>query len=111
MDVTQNQLIKGLAPDYIDGGLSLLKYADDTILCVQDDIEIAQNLKLLLYLYEGMSGLKINFNKSEVVMISQDNEKSMLYAEMFNCAIGSWPMRYLGVPASGTIFKCPTGFP
>ena len=64
-------------------------------------MEIAQNLKLLLYLYESMSGLKINFNKSEIIMISQDNEKSLNYAEMFNCSIGSWPIKYLGVPVSG----------
>ena len=97
----QNQLIQGLVPEYIDGGLALLQYADDTILCVQDDIEIAQNLKPLLYLYEGMSGLMINFNKSEVIMISQDTEKSMMYADMFNCATGSWPIKYLGVPVAG----------
>ena len=64
----------------------MLQYADDTILCVQDDLETAQNLKLLLYLYESMSGLKINFDKSEVIMISQDSGKSLMYAEMFNCA-------------------------
>jgi len=97
----QNQLIKGLIPEFIEGGLALLQYADDTILCIQDDMEIAQNLKLLLYLYENMSGLKINFNKSEIIMISQDNEKSLNYAEMFNCSIGSWPIKYLGVPVSG----------
>jgi len=68
---------------------------------VQDDIEMAQNWKLLLYLYESMSDLKINFSKSEVIMISQDGEKTLRYAEMFNCATGSWPIKYLGVPVSG----------
>ena len=63
-------------------------------------MEMAQNLKLLLYLYESMSGLKINFSKSEVIMISQDSEKTLRYAEMFNCATESWPIKYLGVPVS-----------
>jgi len=107
----QNHLIKGLIPEYIGGGLALLQYADDTILCIQDDLEVAQNLKLLLYLYEGMSGLKINFNKSEVIMISQDNEKSLMYAEMFNCATGSWPIKYLGVPVSGSSIQVSTWLP
>jgi len=98
----QNQLIRGLIPEYIEGGVALLQYADDTILCIQDDLEVAQNLKLLLYLYENMSGLKINFNKSEVIMISQDSDQSLRYAEMFNCATGSWPIKYLGVPVSGS---------
>lgn len=82
--------------------MALLQYADDTILCIQDDLEMAQNLKWLLYLYESMSGLKINFNKSEVIMINQNHNKSMTYSEMFNCAIGEWPIKYLGVPVSGS---------
>jgi len=98
----QNQLITGLIPEYIAGGVAMLQYADDTILCVQDDLETAQNLKLLLYLYESMPGLKINFDKSEVIMISHDSRKSLVYAEMFNCATGSWPIKYLGVPVSGS---------
>ena len=98
-----SQLIRGLILEYIEGGIALLQYADDTILCIQDDMEVAQNLKLLLYLYENMSGLKINFSKSEVIMISQNDEKSLNYAEMFNCATGCWPIRYLGVPVGNKI--------
>lgn len=39
----------------------------------------------------------------EVIMIAQDDEKALRFAELFNCAIGSWPMKYLGVPVSGSI--------
>ena len=49
-----------------------------------------------------MSGLKINFLKSEVMMVLEDNDKCLQYAEMFNCQTGSWPMKYLGVPVCGT---------
>ena len=59
-------------------------------------------MKLLLYLYEQLSCLKINFEKSEVLMISQDEGKSLRYAELFNCAVGQWPMKYLGVPVCGS---------
>ena len=57
----KNKLIQGLVPEYIEDGVTILQYADDTILCLKDDREQASNLKLLLYLYEAMSGLKINF--------------------------------------------------
>jgi hypothetical protein len=60
----RNNLIKGLVPEYIENGVAVLQYADDTILCMQDDKEQASYLKLMLYLYEDMSGLKINFSKS-----------------------------------------------
>ena len=53
----------------------ILQYADDTIICIKDDIEMAKNLKLLLYLYELMSGLKINFDKSEIILIHGDDDK------------------------------------
>jgi hypothetical protein len=49
----RNNLIKGLAPEYIDKGVSILRYADDTILCLQDDMDQASNLKLLLKLCQA----------------------------------------------------------
>jgi hypothetical protein len=49
-----------------------------------------------------MFGLKINFSKSEVIMVSQDDDKSFDYSNMFNCAIGKWPIKYLGVPVAGS---------
>lgn len=72
-------------------------------MCIQDDKEQAAHLKLLLYLYENMSGLKINFAKSEVLMVSQEDAKSLEFSNMFNCAIGNWPIKYLGVPVSGSL--------
>lgn len=96
----QNRMLTGLIPEYIDKGIVALQYADDTIICLQEDKEIALNLKLMLYLYERMSGLKINFQKSELLMIKQDQQKTKFYAELFNCAIGEWPIKYLGVPVS-----------
>jgi len=51
----------------------MLQYADDTIVCIKDDLDIARNLKLLLYLFDMMSGLKINFSKSEIILINGDD--------------------------------------
>jgi hypothetical protein len=79
-------------------GTAILQYADDTILLLQDDAQQAVNLKLLLYIFEAMSGLKINFEKSEVMMILEDDIKQTFYAELFNCQKGTWPIRYLGTP-------------
>ena len=56
-----NGLIDGLASDLVDKGVAILQYADDTILCIEHNPEKALNLKLLLYMFELMSGLKINF--------------------------------------------------
>lgn len=96
-----SDLITGLVPEYIPKGVAVLQYADDTILCLKDDKEVARNTKMLLYHFENMSGLKINFNKSELIMVSEDPTKSLSFSEILNCAVGSWPIKYLGVPVSG----------
>jgi hypothetical protein len=82
----------------IQKGVAILQYADDTILCLQDNIDKARYVKLLLYVYEQMSGLKINFEKSEVIVIGNDNEVDATFAEIFDCQIGKFPIKYLGVP-------------
>ena len=71
----RNKLICGLADNLIENGVVTLQYADYTIICLKDDIEVARNMKLLLYLYEMMSGLKINFTKSEVTLINGCEDK------------------------------------
>jgi len=97
-----NDLIEGLVPEYVHKGVAILQYADDTIICLKESLDNARNMKLLLYLYENMSGLKINFTKSEVILISQDEQKALQYSNLFNCAVGTWPIKYLGVPVSSS---------
>ena len=70
----RNGLVTGLADNLIPQGVIILQYADDTIICLKENIDIARNMKLLLYIYELMSGLKINFTKSEVFMINRDDD-------------------------------------
>ena len=59
-------LFEGVIPHLVDGGLSILQYADDTILFMDHDLEKATNLKLILSAFEQLSGLKINFHKIEL---------------------------------------------
>ena len=53
----------GLADNLIIGDVVILQYMDDTIICFKGNLDMAENMKLLLYLNEMMSGLKINFGK------------------------------------------------
>jgi hypothetical protein len=66
--------ITGLVPHLVDEGLSILQYADDTILFMGHDIEEAKNLKLLLCVFEQLSDLKINFHKSELFCYGEAKE-------------------------------------
>jgi hypothetical protein len=72
VEAQNNDLITGLVDNLIPKGIAILQYADDTIICLQHNVEKARNVKLLLYIYEQMSGLKINFENSEIVIIGGD---------------------------------------
>jgi hypothetical protein len=60
----------------------------------------ARNLKLLLYIFEQFSGLKINFDKSEVLGIGGDQDMAPSYAHIFNYQIVIFPLKYMGVSIS-----------
>lgn len=99
---SQNDVVTGLGKRLVPHGVILLQYADDTIICLENDLEKARNLKLLLYIYELMAGLKINFWKSEIFVINGNTEVELQYADLFDCQIGAFPMIYLGVPVSSS---------
>ncbi|CAN6182020.1 unnamed protein product [Urochloa humidicola] len=90
--------VRGVIPHLVDEGLSILQYADDTIIFMDNDLEGAQNMKLLLSAFEQLSGLKINFRKSEMFCYGAAKELELEYSQIFGCDIGTLPFRYLGIP-------------
>ncbi|WVZ90567.1 hypothetical protein U9M48_036858 [Paspalum notatum var. saurae] len=90
-----NGQVRGVVPHLIEGGLSILQYADDTVLFLDHDLEQAKKLENdSLHL----SGLKINFHKSEIFCFGQAKECESLYSTLFGCKVGEYPFRYLGLP-------------
>ena len=90
--------IEGVIPHLIQNGLSILQYADDTILFLSHDLAKATNMKLLLCLFEQLSGLKINFHKSEIFCFGKAKEHEAEYSQLFGYDVGKFPFRYLGLP-------------
>jgi hypothetical protein len=90
--------LNGVVPHLVDDGLSILQYADDTIIFLEHDLQQAKNLKLILSVFEKLSGLKINFHKSELFCFGQAKEYYDEYSNIFGCKFGSLPVKYLGVP-------------
>ena len=82
----------------MDDGFSILQYADDTIIIIDHDLEQAKNLKLLLCTFEQLSGLKINFHKSEIFCYGVAKEMQDIYTDLFGCNAEQYPFRYLGIP-------------
>jgi hypothetical protein len=78
--------IEGVIPHLIQDGLSILQYVDDTVIFMSHDVEKAVNMKLLLSTFEQLSGLKINFHKSEVFLFWKSKiSRGVLFATVRMC--------------------------
>jgi len=95
-------VITGLVPELVEGGLTHLQYADDTILFIENNSKNLSRVKFLLFCFEEMSGLRINYNKSEVFGVCLEEQEQLEIAQMLNCRVGTFPMKYLGIPVSDT---------
>jgi hypothetical protein len=80
----------------IPGGISHIQYADDTVIMVDGSDKSIINLKLILYYFEWLTGLKINFYKSGVFVFGVPQAEKERMANMLNCVLGELPLKYLG---------------
>jgi len=94
--------IRGMVPHLVDEGMAILQYVDDTILFFEDDLEQAKNLKIILCVFEELSGLKINFHKSELFCMGEAKNRASEYMALFGCKEGTIPFKYLGIPMSNS---------
>lgn len=51
----------------------------------------------MLLIFQHLSGLKINFHKSELLALNYNAHDQRRWADTLGCNIGSWPLKYLGV--------------
>jgi hypothetical protein len=77
--------IQGVVPHLISGGVSHLQYADDTMILIQNSQESLTNLKFLLLCFELLLGMKINFHKSEVIVMGIGEAEQARVARLLNC--------------------------
>jgi hypothetical protein len=69
MDKAVNKgLIRGILNSIIEKGIWHIQYADDTVLMTDGSDSSIINLKIVIYCFEWLSGLKINYHKSEVIL-------------------------------------------
>jgi hypothetical protein len=64
-----------------------------------DDMSITQ-MKFILYIFEWLSGLKINYHKSVSYIFGKEEEDKIWIANMLNCKLRELSMKYLGIPIS-----------
>jgi hypothetical protein len=67
---------------------------------IQDDDTQIANMKFLLMCFDDLSGLKINYLKSEVIVMGSSRDRQQRVADWLNCKWRSFPFIYLGLPIS-----------
>lgn len=90
-------LVKWLGQSIYPGGVISLQYIDDTIMFVDSDPTLAKNLRWVLTCFEQVSGMRINFDKSEMIPINLVDDEIHSLSDIFGCPVGSFPIRYLGI--------------
>lgn len=67
-------------------------------LFVDNDVVKTQNLKWVLSCFEQISGMKINYNKSELIPINTMDDELLPFLDILGCSTWQFPIKYLGIP-------------
>jgi hypothetical protein len=78
--------------------ISHLQYAEDTLFIGEACVENLWCVKAILWWFELMSGLKVNFTKSRLFGVNVENDFITIAAKFLNCKLGTIPFVYLGLP-------------
>ena len=65
---------------------------------MENDLEQAKNLKLVLSAFEKLLGLMINFHKSEIFCFGEAKDRAGEFTQILGCKEGTFPFTYLGIP-------------
>ncbi|XP_026451247.1 uncharacterized protein LOC113351486 [Papaver somniferum] len=88
------ELISGFSPSPQGTIINYLQFADDLIIFTDDNTEQIPNLKNILFAFELISGLRVNFKKSGVVPVGEtQNARACV-----NCSCVKFPINNLGIP-------------
>lgn len=91
-------IFKGVKIEKEGPEVSILYYADDTILVGEATWENLWVMKSVLRCFELISGLEVNFKKTRVVGINVEEGFIRQAANFLNCKEGDLPFTYLGLP-------------
>jgi hypothetical protein len=78
--------VSGLIPHLLDGGVPILQYDDDTILFMEHYLDKALNMKLILCIFEQLSGLKKIFTRAKFSVLER-LKKSRMSTKFYSVAI------------------------
>jgi hypothetical protein len=66
---------------------------------LRNDETSVRNLKWILTCFEMMFEMRINYHKSELILVNIVDEGVLqIYSDVFRCPVGVFPIKYLGIP-------------
>jgi hypothetical protein len=84
-----------------DVHLTHLQFADDTFIIGEKSWLNVRTMRVVLLLFEEVSGLKVNFHKSMLTEVNVPDSRLSKAATVMNCRRGTIPFVYLGLPVGG----------
>ncbi|GKU90798.1 hypothetical protein SLEP1_g4749 [Rubroshorea leprosula] len=101
-EAVKNGKLEGVEVGNKSFSISHLQYADDTILFGKATEENVWAMKGILRAFELFSGLKINFNKSQLVGLGMEDDWLNKMSWVMCCKKGALPIKYLGITVGGS---------
>jgi hypothetical protein len=98
MKAARKKYISGFMTSVYPEGVLSLQYTDETLFFLKNDLVSDGHLKWIMVCFEQISGMKINYNKSDMVPVNLGEEETLQYSRIFYCKVGYFPFKYLGVP-------------
>lgn len=99
----ENQgIFKGVIIGDNNSSISHLQYADDIIIFLKNDTSSIKGIKSVLQRFFILSGLKVNFDKSQLYGFHEDKDNLRHWADILGCAIGEDRVHYLGANISSS---------
>jgi hypothetical protein len=83
MKTARKGYILGFMNNMYPEGVISLQYADDTLLFLNHGYQEACHVKWLMIFYEQISGMKINYSKSGLVLVNLEEEETIQYERFY----------------------------
>lgn len=81
--------------------MTILEYADDTILFLRRSNDLKVRPWRYLRIFTIILGIRINLHRSQLVGVGTDQEEAHRLASLLGCQVGTLPMKYLGLQLGG----------
>lgn len=94
------KIIKGIR---FENGLTIshLQFAADTIFFLENEAQTIEGIKVVLIIFQMMTGLQVNFHKSCLYTSTTYKCLAIAWAKTLGCELGKFPFEYLGATIGG----------